>query len=194
VSGTQPGSRRGLAIAAIVVIALASGWLLRISRHRAAADPLVAMPWQEALTAGERLMQQDRAADALPYYRHAIRGAGALDWRTHYALALAIRDPSVKDTLLLGWRGPRMRSTHERVRASSEALAELDQATRHAHTALERALIARLRGEIYANWGFVWDPLVIYQAAADDDPTGDCARHAGEFLARMADPVGATKK
>jgi hypothetical protein len=175
-----------------VVIALAGGWWLRNSRHRVSADPLAALPWQEALAAGERLMQQDRATDALPYYRHAIQGAGALEWRTHYALALAIRAPTVQDTLLLGWRGPRMRSTHERVRASSEALAELDQATRHAHTALERALIARLRGEIYANWGFVWDPLLIYQAAAADDPTGDCARHADEFLARMVDPVGAS--
>jgi hypothetical protein len=83
-----------------------------------------------------------------------------------------------------------MRSTHERVRASSEALAELDQATVRANTALERALIARLRGEIYANWGFVWDPLMIYQSAAADDPTGDCARHAAEFRTRMADPMG----
>jgi hypothetical protein len=72
-------------------------------------------------------------------------------------------------------------------------LAELDQASRHAHTAAEKALIARLRGEIFANWGFVWDPLVIYQAVGDDDPTGDCTRHAQEFISRMENPAGSSR-
>lgn len=173
---------------AVAIVLLAGGAWLWTSRHRAAADPLAAMRWDQALATGEQLMQQDRSAEAVRYYRRATRDAGALDWRTHYALALALRKPTVQDTLLLGWRGPRLRSTVERMSASREALAELDVATRAAPTAVERAFIARLRGEIYANWGFVWDPLAIYQAAAPDDPTGDCARHAEEFRARMANP------
>jgi len=147
--------------------------------------------WWKAFQTGERLAAEGKFAEAIPHYRMGITQQGASDWRTHYALALALRNPSVRDTVRLGLRIPEMRSSYDRVDTSREALDELTVALGLARRPEDIAFIGRLVAQIYANWGYVWDPFFIYRQSEPYDATGECARISDAFLDRMRDPVGA---
>jgi len=134
------------------------------------APPLLAGAIEDLYRRGRELLDEKRAAEALPLLRQAMQARPDL-WQTHQSYAVALLNTSYDSRLHQGFPASVTRSSLERVAAAGEAIAELETAQRMAPTPRDLARARRLRAQLMGAWGFPWDAFVLYRQAQADDPS-----------------------
>jgi hypothetical protein len=187
----RAGRRRGLAIAAgaILAVALAAGWLTRAPRApRATATPppaphpALALDAAPSYVRGRDLVRRGRSVEALPYFERATTLRPDV-WEGQVDLASALFNSSFEAATRRGRLATWTRSSFERAVLARRVWERLEIAGRVASDPGELGYVHELRGRLLGAWGMPQDARLAYADALMLDPSARVSAAASRQLA-----------
>jgi len=178
------------ALALVVIAGLA--WFTTRAPRRAGGpppDPAHAMAAPDAYREAIRLANADRRTESFAFFRRALEGLATDSWEVRYNYGITLASDAIQYVPRAGEPRLATRSSVERVGLLSEAMRQLDRASRLAPNPSARAQVLSHFANLLAVWGFPWETLDLMRRTEYADPTDPVpAARAVLYLKMMKDP------